>query len=223
VSAWLSDTSLKCVVPRGTGAALTAQVQLMECPPGLNIGPPLPDPYTCRYVSQKGASKAFSYDLPALSHIQPQNAPPSGYLLITLSGKNFGPFLDEAWKVERIDATTIAGSAVPSRLPVAFGIQAYSLATFPASSYYKNLHLLLSNKQRAAQDAGGLEFVCVSDQVDDFDGRACLCVGSECNHPACGPVRAVFNCRAARYVCARDFPRSYTECGSKASQIGKSV
>ena len=188
-SIWSSDTSLRCVVPSGTGGALQAKVELMQCPPGLDIGPPLPDPYECRTTSDVGLSKAFSYDAPILSMIKPPSAPPAGFNLITLFGKNFGPFLDKAWQVEVVDQTTLGDEAGPTMIPVSNGIQAYSLAKYPSSSYYKGLHLQVSNKERAASFAAGLEFVCVSDSLDQYDGRPCLCIGPECNHPACGPIR----------------------------------
>lgn len=204
-------------MPPGTGSTLGAQVELMECPPGLDLEQPqLIAPYQCRVAMQVSLSRAFSYDLPQISLIYPQNAPPSGFSLITISGQNFGSFLDDPWRVQRFDPETIDDD-VPQILPVSYGIQAYSLAKYPASAYYKDLHLLLSNKQRAASYAGGLEFVCVSDQIDEYDGLPCVCLGAECNHPDCGPVRGTaFNCRAARYLCAGDTPRSYRECGSVA-------
>ena len=212
----MSETSVACIVPPGTGSTLSAQVELMECPPGLDLEQPqLIQPYQCRVAMPVSLSKAFSYDLPIVSNIYPQNAPPSGFSLITISGRNFGSFLDDPWRVERFDPETIDAD-VPTILPVSYGIQAYSLARYPASAYYKSLHLLLSNKQRAASYAEGVEFVCVSDQIDEYDGLPCLCNGPECNHPDCGPIRATFNCRAARYLCARDTPRSYKECGGRA-------
>jgi hypothetical protein len=192
VSVWSSDTSLRCVVPSGVGASLKANVELMECPPDLDAtGTTLVDPYKCRTTSETGLTKAFSYDAPSLSMFKPPNGPPAGYNLITVFGKNFGPFLD--WQVEVVDQTTLEPGINPTMIRVANGVQAYSLAKYPGSSYYKGLHLELSYQERAASFAAGLEFICISDRVDQYDGRPCLCTGFECNHPACGPIRVHLN------------------------------
>ena len=119
-SAWLSSTSIICVVPPGTGSGLSARVQLMQCPPGAE--PQTTSPESCRFYSEFGVSRAFSYDKPSVSGITPNNAAPSGYSLVTINGINFGPFLDDPWRVERQDPATI-DALVPVTLPVASGIQ----------------------------------------------------------------------------------------------------
>jgi hypothetical protein len=198
VSVWSSDTSLRCVVPSGMGASLKANVELMECPQDVvdsfdATGTKPFDPYECSTFSKTGLTKAFSYDAPILSMLKPPNGPPAGYNLVTLFGKNFGSFLD--WPVEVVDPLVDQTNpeSVPTMVRVANGVQAYSLAKYPNSSYYKGLHLELSSKERAASFAAGLEFICISDRVDQYDGRPCLCIGLECNHPACGPIRVLLN------------------------------
>ena len=119
-SAWLSSTSIICVVPPGTGSGLSARVQLMQCPPGAE--PQTTSPESCRFYSEFGVSRAFSYDKPSVSGLTPNNAAPSGYSLLTINGINFGPFLDDPWRVERQDPATI-DALVPVTLPVASGIQ----------------------------------------------------------------------------------------------------
>ena len=218
-SSWLSATSIICAVPPGTGSGHSARVQLMQCPPAIQgMDPALAEQEKCRFNSEYGLSRAFSYDTPAVLRVLPNNAPPSGFVVLTLSGMNFGTFLDDPWRVTRIDPTTAGLVAEEQKfLHVADGVQAYSLAKYPTRDYYKSLHLRESNKDRAADFAGGLEYVRVSASVDEFDGRACSCISTpECNHPACGPVRADFNCRSARYLCVEDTPRSYRECGNLA-------
>ena len=224
----------------------------MNCPPGLDLSPFL-DPYECRILAAGAVApnwaysitNAFSFDTPVIASIHPVNAPPFEYVVLTITGKNFGPFLDDdsgplsllprlpgsssplastdftglgsLWRVERIDPKT-SDSLQPTRLLVSYGVQAYALALYPFRDYYKTLHLEMSNPIRAAKAAGGLEFVCVSEDLE-YDGKPCLCIGGRCNTQQCGrPDEENFNCRAARYLCVRNVPRQYTECGSKAGR-----
>ena len=72
---WSSDSQIICskVIP-GTGALLSAKVRVEDRP---SENPP-------------GITKVFSYDRPQITAVFPGNAPPSGFSVITVLGKNFG-------------------------------------------------------------------------------------------------------------------------------------
>ena len=72
---WQSDSQVICskVVP-GTGSLWDAQVLVEDRPS----------------ESPTGLSRVFSYDRPIITGVFPGNAPPSGFSVVTLLGKNFG-------------------------------------------------------------------------------------------------------------------------------------
>ena len=134
----------------------------MNCPPGLDLSPFI-DPYECRILAAGAVApnwaysitNAFSFDTPVIASIHPVNAPPFEYVVLTITDKNFGPFLDDdsgplrllprlpgsssplastdftglgsLWRVERIDPKT-SDSLQPTRLRVSYGVQVYALA-----------------------------------------------------------------------------------------------
>ena len=72
---WISDSSVVCATAiRGTGSLLNTQLKAN--------GRPAENPF--------GVSRVFSYDKPEIDRLQPANAPPSGFTVVTIIGKNFG-------------------------------------------------------------------------------------------------------------------------------------
>jgi hypothetical protein len=73
---WMSDTSVVCSTVQLGSGALHRVKALVEGRPSENI---------------PGITRSFSYDAPFLTAIYPANGPPSGFNVITLFGRNFGP------------------------------------------------------------------------------------------------------------------------------------
>jgi len=88
---WISDSCVVCATAiRGTGSLLNTQLQAN--------GRPAENPF--------GVSRVFSYDKPEIDRVEPANAPPSGFTVVTIIGKNFGSGPDLNLTSARISCPT---------------------------------------------------------------------------------------------------------------------